>query len=106
MLPLPGTGTQSKITTTQGGESRPGRRISMYTVSYKLITDPQNSVDGKRHVRTLYYTGTEPMAYFAGAYITEWGMKRNAYKFGTRREAQRFADGQGMNCTVNEVKGA
>lgn len=60
-----------------------------FVVKKQMITEPHQAVDGKRHVRTLYYSGRAD-AVLSGA--TYWNTGLNsAIRFYHKRAAERFA---------------
>ena len=58
-----------------------------YLVATKLVTEPRYAVDRKRHVKTLYYTGSIKSP--CGD-ITSWGKKKEAVTL-NKREANKLA---------------
>ena len=57
-----------------------------YFIATKLVTEPKHSVDGKRHVKTLYYAGSIKSPF---GDIVQWGKKRDAVAVG-KREANKL----------------
>lgn len=58
----------------------------MYVIKKKHITEPRYSIDGKRHTRTFYYSGSHSLDEDDITVFT-WSNRNNAVLFNTREDA-------------------
>lgn len=61
----------------------------MYIVCQKIITKPENSVDGKKHIHINYFKGME--RYSFGDVIAWDKSKKDAVKFTNKHNANKIA---------------
>lgn len=69
-----------------------------YVIWEKHVTEARNAVDGKRHVKTLYFGGTLAAI---GLNWQQWVKRPEAKIYRTKREADRDAKRYGGN--VKEI---
>ena len=69
-----------------------------YIVAIKHITEPNNSIDSKRHTRILYFAGN----YNNGFQGSNWLEKAKATIFTNKKDALKVA--KKYNAIVKEIK--
>ena len=73
-----------------------------WVVAKKVTTPAKWAVDGKEHHRTQYELGR--MVIGGIMFVQNWGRRKDAKKYKTKREAQRRARECGEGAYVVEIK--